>query len=62
VGVKVEADKEIVGEEVVAATDTDSKYLILMQSQKKRASKRMIESHNPLYVLLYLQKGNGILW
>lgn len=57
----VEADRKVVGEEVVAAADTDSKYLVLMQFQRKRTSQRMIDSHNPVHVLLYLRKGNGIL-
>ena len=55
----VEADRKVVGEEVVA--DTGSKYLGLMQSQRKRSSQRMIDFHNPVHVLLYLRKGNGIL-
>jgi hypothetical protein len=62
VGVKVEADRKVVGGEVVAAVETDSKYLGLMQSQRKKALQRMSDSHNPVDVLIYLRKGNGILW
>jgi hypothetical protein len=43
----VGVNRKIVGEEVVTAEETDSKYLVLMQSQRKRASQRMIDSHNP---------------
>lgn len=62
VGVKAEADRKIVGEEVVAAVEIDSKYPGLIQSRRKRASQQTIDSLNPTGVLLYLRKGNGILW
>jgi hypothetical protein len=62
VGVKVEADRKIVGEEVAAAAETDRKYIVLMQSQRKRASHLMTDSHNPIDVFVYLRKGDGILW
>jgi hypothetical protein len=62
VRVKAEAHPKVVGEEAVTAAETDSKYLVLMQSQRQRASQQMTDSHNHIHVLLYLQKGNGILW
>jgi hypothetical protein len=61
VGVKAEADRKIVGEEVVAAVEIDSKYPGLIQSQRKRASQQTTDSHNPIDVPLFLRKGNGIL-
>jgi hypothetical protein len=60
-GVKVEADRQVVGEEVVAAAETDRKYIVSIQSQRKRASHLMTDSHNPIDDFVYLRKGNGIL-